>query len=270
MGFAENISFHMPEKKHTDAITNLKFLQNKINKNDYSFLSTEDIIQHCYPMRDMIIRFTPLISKQLNFYWNAHIDIMNKINQKEVNVSLETIDKNKIKQMGILSQLHTKTMKRFLTDTSNLSHLFALFYFHVLRVDTFEKSIKDPLKKLLEKYELNHLCDVESMFSIKHKIKTKNVKYTTDIRVVRNCLAHFKFEILDNQDEWKIYFKSGKDSEDYAYYNESFSKEQLVEFLNNSNILYQSQYMLTALLSAITYFKPFAKEPLLVHKLIAT
>lgn len=211
-GFAENILFHMPEKKYIDAITNLKFLQNRINKSNSFFLSTEDIIQYCYPMRDMIIQFTPLISKQLNFYWNAHVDMIEKINQEEINVILETIDKNKIKQMGILNQLHSKTMKQFLTDTSNLSHLFALFYFHVLRVDTFENSIKNPLKKLLEKYELNHLLDIESMFSIKHKVKTKNGKYTTDIRVVRNCLAHFKFEILDNQDEWKIYFKSGEDS----------------------------------------------------------
>lgn len=261
----------MPEKKHIDAIAKLEFLKNKINKSESSFLITDDIIEYCYPMRDMIIQFTPLISKQLNSYWNVYIDIMNEINQKGVYVHLESVNENEIKQMGILSKLHSKTMKQFLADTSNPSHLFALFYFHVLRVDTFENSIKEPLKKILAKNELDYLCDTENMFSIKYKVKRKNnKKYITDIRAVRNCLAHFKFQIVDDQDNWKIHFKMGENSSDSAYYDESFSKEQLVEFLNNSNILYQSQYMLVSLLSAITYFKPFAKESLRVHTRVVT
>ena len=164
----------MPENKYINAVTNLKFLQNKINKNDLSFLSTEDIIHYCYPMRDIIIQFTPMISKQLNSYWNVYIDIMNEINQKGVHVHLESVNENEIKQMGILSKLHSKIMKQFLADTSNPSYLFALFYFHVLRVDTFEKSIKEPLEQILAKNELNYLCDIENMFSIKYKVKRKN------------------------------------------------------------------------------------------------
>jgi len=158
-------------------------------------------------------------------------------------------------------------MESFIKDTQNQSNLFALFYFHVIRVDAFEDSIKNPLKKLLEKYELNQKYDVEEIFSVKQKVKRKDNRYITDIRAVRNFLAHFQFEILDNQDEWKIHFKSGDSPKDKIIFDETFSKEQLVEFLNNSNILYQSQFMLTLLLSGITHFKAFAKEPLLVHQL---
>lgn len=260
--FAENIVFRFPEKKYVDAISKLEFLKNKIHSSE---LIAEDIIKYCYPTRDMLIQFYPPISKQLSFYWNMHMDILEKINQGGVKVQLNTIDENKVIQMGTLNKLHVKTMEHFLTN-SNQSHLFALFYFHVLRVDTFENSIKQPLKKSLKKYQLNHLYDIESVFSIKHKVKTKNDEYITDIRAVRNCLAHFKFEILDNQNEWKIYFKSGEDINDRTIYHESFSKNQLIEFLNNSNMLYQGQFMLYLLLSAITHFKPFGKEPLLLHK----
>ena len=266
INFAENVLFHIPKKEHVDAITALKFLLNKILETNRPFLSTDDVMKYCYPMRDMLIQFTPLLSKQLTLYWTAYVDMMEQINQKESYVQLVPINPDNVKQMGILSKLHTKTMQKFLLDPSNQTNLFALFYFHVLRVDTFEKTIKTPLAKLLKTYEVKSY-DLEDIFSTKHKIKTKDGKYITDIRAIRNCLSHFKFEIFDNTDEWKIHFKSGDDVNDKIYYDELFSKEQFVEFLNNSNILYQSQFMLTSLLGSITYFKPFAIESLRIHKI---
>jgi hypothetical protein len=144
-------------------------------------------------------------------------------------------------------------------------------YLHVLRVNYFEENMKEKLEKNLKMHIPNNKYDLEEMFSIKNKIKKKRKDspnlFITDIRAVRNCLAHFLYKISIIDNDWYIHFKSGQSRKDSMYYDVVFSKNEFLNFLNDSNILYQCQHMLLCMLSAITYLKPWSKENLQIHKI---
>lgn len=258
----------MPEKQYLDSISKLEIIKNKIQKSDSS-LSTSNIVRYCYPMRDMIIGLKPTIKNQLHEYWNAYVDIAKEINKTKTDTSIDAINKGKSKQMEIINVLHHKTVEKIRDNQPETSHLYALFYFHVLKVDTFENPFKKPFLRLVKKYNLTDKYDVNSIFSIKNKVKTIKKKpndeeYITDIRAVRNCLAHFLYIIMEEEERF-IHFKSGDNVNDRMIYDVLFSRNELYNFLNDANIIYQSMHMLISLLSAITHFKPFAKESLQIH-----
>lgn len=267
--FLKNAIDELHNNDITLAIDKLEELKNKIEYSDHPFLTKDEIPYYCYPIRDCIITMKPTLTPQLVNYWNAHIDIIIEINRLKQNTVITSFDENKLEKMGIVSKLNAKTVAKIRDNPYEDSHLYALFYLHVLRVDYFEDAMKHLLQKNLEKYMINNKYDLDEMFSVKNKVKKKNNSnsFITDIRAVRNCLAHFLYEIIIIENDWFIHLKAGQFEKDSMCYDVIFSKKVFLNFLNDSNILYQCQHMLLSILSAITYLKPLSKEKLRVHKI---
>lgn len=212
----------------------------------------------------MIIKIKPTIKEQLGSLWNSFTYLNVEINKRAIPTSIVLFDFKKVDDMGTLSFWNTTTINKFVDEPKEQSHLLALFYCHVVRVDVFENVIKNGYEKLLEEYGLDKKFDPNRIFSINEiaKIKTKNgTKPITDVRAVRNCLAHKLYSVAESND-WQISFHSGQNANESTIYARVFTKNEFVDFLNDSNILFQSMLMLLHLFGAITYLKHFSDGPL--------
>ena len=117
------------------------------------------------------------------------------------------------------------------------------------------------MAKFVKEYDLNDKFDSNQIFSIVEPVKMmtkRGIINITDIRAVRNCLSHKLYSITQGN-EWEIKFNSANEK---TIYNKSFTKIEFVNFLNDSNLLYQIMIMLINLFSTITYL-----SKLTTHKL---
>ena len=262
--FAHNIYFETNERKCLDVIAKLQLIQNRIKSKEDFTITNDELAKFVLPIRDMFVEIKPTLREQLRDFWDSIAYVNASINRKKVFTRITMFEFEKLKNMANLSYLHSETVKKYVENPDEKSHLYALCYCHVTRVDVFEESIKPSYEELLLKHSLDQKYDSNKIFSIEKtaKMKTKGKKKSiTDIRAVRNCLAHYLYSI-NQENDWTITFKSGEKDDEFTIYSRTFSREEFVDFLNDSNILYQLMIMLMNILSAVTYLTHFAKEPL--------
>lgn len=219
-GFSNNIfNYDINRSDHLDVVTKLELLEKRLQSDDKYSISNNDLTKFLYPTRDMIINLKPSIKNQLKLFWNSFISITKEIEKRKVHTKISMFDYDRVDDMGTLNLMHVEALKKFIQKPTEKSHILALFYCHVVRVEVFENIIKLSYGNLLNKYELNNKFDLNQIFSIIKPAKMKSGKKLiniTDIRSVRNCLSHNLYSITQNN-EWKIKFNTkGKDEKPYT------------------------------------------------------
>jgi len=259
--FSNNIFSHdINRSDHLDAVSKLELLEKRLQNNEYQ-VSNDDLTNFLYPTRDMMICLKPRIKNQLRIFWNSFTHINAEINKRKIHTEISMFDYDRVDDMGTLNAIHVDVLEKFLQKPNEESHILALFYCHVVRVDIFEKIIKPSYENLLKEYGLDDKFDSNQIFSIIEPAKMKTKKGVidiTDIKAIRNCLSHKLYAIIQNN-EWRIEFNSthGK-----TIYNKSFTKIEFVDFLNDSNLLYQIMIMLMHVFSLITHLSKLTTNKL--------
>lgn len=259
---AYNINAEVHSKKRTEAISGLTFLQKQLTCTDFE-ITNEKLQKYLYPIVFDFIELVPRLRSQLVMLWNSFVSLTKEVNKKKENVLIDLFDYGKVNDMIKLTNQHNKSISKFKRMPNEESHLLALFYCHIVRVEVFENVIKNEYGQLLKDNHIDKLYNLNEIFSVEKSSSKKNrkgIEIITDVRAVRHCLAHNLYSIQQTDKDWAIVFDTG--TKDKTLYSKEFSKLEFVSFLNDSNLLYHLALMLMQLFSIITQLKNYANETL--------
>jgi len=233
-------------------ISDLQKLTQQIQNNTSEF-TWEDMEWIFKPIINNIIGWNKDIENQLYLFWDAHTEVTMISNQKkEIMRPTEKIDTDieKIAQAHKIYEDVFLESNRIKTDKL---HLYSLFYCHILNSESIGSALIEQFEKMLTQFSLNDDYDIQTIFSVRTKIPRGN-KFVTDVKAVRDALTHLKYEIIEDTNSWKIKFDNNEKGYNFI---KLFPKEEFIQFLKNSQYLYESQHALLWVIIASIYTKKF-------------
>jgi len=210
-----------------------------------------------------IISFRLDISSKLKEFWEAQIEIMDISEKKGIPYNPSKYAMNNKEQILSVNSIYTKSANRFAKNQSDEVLLYALFYSHILKIESIEYSFLSDFNETLKTFGLEKKYDAEEIFSVNGKVQRgweynkktkKKVKklWRTDGRAVRDCLGHNLFELDFSKNPWKIKFSSSKKGYEY---NQIFNKNSFITFMNNTDLIYRCSIMLLFTIFVLTLCK---------------
>lgn len=201
----------------------------------------------------IIIGWNDNIENQLYLFWDAHTKIIQRSN--ETKIPFKPIEQFTIKMEKII-QAHLIFENTFLESkkaSTEKLFLYSMFYFHIINTDSLGDALINQFKNLLKQFNLENQYDTETIFSVIRKNPRGN-EFDTDVRTIRNALAHLNYEIQYSKKSWLINFSMN----DHGYnFSKKFTEKEFIEFLKNSYYLYESQLALLWCLIALSQVREF-------------
>lgn len=244
INFGINVEKQLRNSGFLHPVAKIMELKERIEKTESRFLSRKEIDDYCIPMLNQLIVWNKQNQNQLEKFWKACMEIGNKSSEDQSDFLYnprEMFDEN-IKKIQSANSLFLYCHDKFQENSKEKSFIYALFYAHILKTETWEYSMKKQLDKLLAKFNLSRKYDSAEIFSSFAKIP-KGKGFRTDARAIRDSLAHYQYEI-DFSDTLKIKFHSSQDG--YSF-DKTFTKEEFLSYLQNTDNLYKSQLNLIRL-----------------------
>lgn len=249
--FAENINDELLRIDFLNAIIKLDELRERITKAKEPFLTNQDVVEYFKPIIDMLITFKPRLENQLSKFWNAQKDVAHQIYTCKNSTAYSPI-KEIDEKMGQVIVLYDYLLSKLLDNRKDTTLWYAMFYCQILLTESIGFSFQSQFDKHLINYHLTNY-DSNEIFSIDKKVKNRK-RFVTDARAIRICLAHYYYRI--DIEKSIIHFKGEKGLD----YDKIFSFDEFLNFINDQNILYRSQYMIVLILSTMSDMKLYVKS----------
>lgn len=225
-------------------LAKIEELKKQLENANSPFLSRDEIENYLKPILIQIQVWNPQNKKQLAKFWNAYMEIGNKANEDPDGFLYnprELVDEN-LKKIENVNHIFLYCHDKFQGNFKEQSFLYALFYAHILKTETLEYSMQEQLDYLLNKFKLSSKYDSNEIFSSFSKI-SKGKGFRTDARAIRDTLSHYQYDV-DFSDPIRIKFHNHQKG--YAF-DKSFTKDEFVSYLQNTDSLYKSQLNLLRL-----------------------
>lgn len=255
-----NVGFEYASKE-------LKILQQQIRDCSGPFLDESVADAYIQTPYGLVLNWQPIISEQLNQFNQAHIAIadFNVKNPGLIEYELLDICESRRKQIIRINEISNYIFSQIKSDPNNKSHIFAFFFNHILKTQETEYSFIDLIEKTLDKIKLHDTSmnfNVQAIFSVVSPILTKNNKYITDGRAIRDLLAHNQFELTFDNVTWKIHLKS---PENWNFtFDREFTAQGFIEFESLTDLLYKSTFIIVCLVMLNNILKNrFVRPPLI-------
>jgi hypothetical protein len=128
----------------------------------------------------------------------------------------------------------------------------AVFSAHIDRTEKIEYLIRKQLKDAINRYHLKNY-DIETICSVKQKVKKYNEElkrdeWRTDVRAIRDSIAHFQYNIRKIGNGFEIIF----DNDKMGYnFHETFSLKDFYRFFDLHTLLYKFQLYLLIIIELL-------------------
>ena len=236
-------------RKHID---DLEQIMTKIKNNDAKLTDINapeifsDIVR-------IIIAWNPKIEPQLYLFWEAYLDIIQKSNDIKISLRPLELFSERVEKLIQAQLIFEKIFIESKTISSDKLFYYSMFYFHTINTISLGDTLINQFKKLLDVFDLQNKYDIEAIFSTVSKIK-RGDKFETDVRAVRNALAHLNYKIKYLENYSVIKFSMT----DFGYnFHRSFTQKEFKEFVENSYYLYDSQLALLFTIIALGETRKF-------------
>jgi len=219
----------------------LRTIEAKVKRATTRCLSTFEIEQIDDFRRQLII-LIPDLMPQLKQFWNLYNDILGILKRKDSSGYapqwIISEFKSRIDAADLLSFDVVSSAK---SQTSNILSPMALLLIHVIRTESIEFPLQQQLQDAIKKFGLQSKYDISAMCSVHSKIH-RGSSSVTDVRAIRNAVAHGHFKVEMMHGDWVIEFN---DKDDHSYnFNQRFSREEFLEFFDRHTLLYKLQLAL--------------------------
>jgi hypothetical protein len=257
--FMEDMSDNFPKAVPFDWALLLRQLELKVSQSMSPCLGIYDIKQ-VEDLAIQLIHANPDTEKQLERFWSLYSQVFNilKSNQKQgyapqgiIDDQLDRIRKgDKLAENLILN-----------ADHSTFAFPLALLLAHIVRTETISNSIRKQLCDVIDKFEPLGLTgfskdDVEFMCSV-HLTYCKGKTVRSDVRVIRNSIAHALFSTRQIGKEYEIEFNNV----DFQYH-EVLSIKEIGKFFDLHTMLYKRQLTLFFIIELLPLLSThFLKKP---------
>ena len=244
--FMQNMNDNLPSKVPINWAIELQTLEERVSKASSPCLYETDVKQ-VWNLAQQLISANPDTIKQLTLFWNLYEDLkkilMTSPNSEgyapqwkldELRAKIENAD-------SLAERLVTEGMK-------NPSFVFstALLLAHVIRTESIEYPIFYQLEKTINNYKNLQKYDSALMCSVKYKVvkydeKLKHDVWKSDVRAIRDAIAHAHFSITNNGTDDVIEFNN---NEKGYHFQERFTLKEFHHFFDIHTVLYKFQMLL--------------------------
>ncbi len=239
-GFAHNLYEKRPDFHLNTAIMELDVLDQRLRGLSSPLRNQLEVDEHFAVVTQEIVNFSPAISTQLNEFWDAHLEIASLAESSDNAYGIMKYADDNQKKILDIDKRYTNVTNRVNKDPNDEITIYGLFYLHILKTEVIEYAYIEQFKELLRDFNLSKRYDAEEIFSATSKI-SKGKVWKTEARAMRDCITHNKYELQIDDSSWNILFDNQEDGYNYV---KTFSRNEFLQFENETDLLYRSTLML--------------------------
>jgi hypothetical protein len=251
----ESIHNRFPDLELLDCIIELSVLSELTKKAEKPIFTHNKITKIINVALQYVVEWNPDLKKQLTMFLRAPLEI-GKISHTDPNLPPYAPLKYAEKDFERLRDAHNdyvNVIKKIDTPAINEVQLRAILLGYISKMETIGHAFEKQFEELLGSFELSSKYDVTEIFSINKKI-SRNTIYVTDSKAIRDSLSHGRYKIISLPNSWEIHFNNNKDGYNF---NEKYSYDEFIRFLDNNHKLYISQLVILMLIAANSYLKKY-------------
>lgn len=236
-------------------IIDLSVFNERIKKAEIPIFTDKEISDIIGSAIGIIATWNPVLVKQLSKFLEAHLEI-GKISGSDPSLPPYAPLKYAEADFNRLVNAHNEyvdLIKNFNTPQITETQLKALLLGYMAKMETVGYAFEKQFSELIQTYSLQQKYDVEEIFSINNKVQ-RNTIFETDSKAIRDSISHYRYQIIPLANSWEIRFSNNKDGYNY---NQNFSYNDFIKFLDNNHKLYISQLLIVMLIGASSYLKKY-------------
>ena len=261
-----NETFHY--KVPLDWAILLRTLEMRVSQSSSPCLHEKDV-QLLIELAKKLVQANPDISRQLEQFWNLYTKVFTILvaNPQLAPYAPEGIlidNWAQIKDADSLAENLVSEFNRSATRTATYASIMATFATHIDRTERIEHFIVKQLDDAVKKFNLTNY-DIYAICSVRHKVERYNKKmkmceWTTDVRAIRNSIAHSMYNVCKVGEDFEISFDNDKGG---YHFHEVFSQKDFSKFFDLYTILYKFQLFLLLIIELLPILRShFLKKPL--------
>ncbi|MCW4023341.1 MAG: hypothetical protein NWF02_09305 [Candidatus Bathyarchaeota archaeon] len=232
----------------------MKTFKMRLNKASSPCLFNKDV-QTIFELAQQLINVNPDIAHQLTLFWNLYDTAFAilKSNPKITEYSPSGIINDNLTRIKNADLLAEKLVSEVKSTPSTVAFPLAFLLAHVVRAETISyaiwKQLNDVVEKFeklgLKKYDVELICSVQNTVT-KYNKRTKRNELRSDVKAIRDSIAHGHFSFRKNTGGYEIEFDNGE----YPFHR-LFSKKDFEKFFDSYTLLYKFQLTLLNLIELL-------------------
>lgn len=236
----------------------LEELEDRIRGKSNVLKTNAEVDAHFTPAINITINHFQDIKNNLQKFWNAHMDALeDSHNSGRQYNAMKYAMENKEKILEVDSR-YREVVEQYKKNQDDKTTIYALFYVHILKTETLEHAFIKQFKEILSNFNIINNYDPEEIFSATQKY-TKSNGWRTDARAIRDCLGHNLFKLDFNGRQFnKISFTATRQGLEFQ---EIFTRNEFIQFLNNTDLLYRGTMQLLFIITGLVLIKQHLLQP---------
>lgn len=199
-----------------------------------------------------LIGSTSDLNFQLSQFWNLLHDVLMKLSsiKSSPGYALQGEIDRVISRIESVDMLAEKIVLAARSQVSNVLSPAAFLLAHIIRTETIDAcmhALRKQLNDAVQKHGLEGKYDVEVICSVQSKVK-KGADWRSDVRAIRDAVAHGHFKIRLVKNGWAIDFDNNEGG--YSFHK-SFSRKEFTKFFDLHTLLYKLQLHLLIILDLL-------------------
>ncbi|MGD0451478.1 MAG: hypothetical protein ABSA79_10555 [Candidatus Bathyarchaeia archaeon] len=256
--FFENLNSQFPGNGLLDIAINLRFLETKLSQStDRCFDDNEfrqlDIVSRA------LIEFRPFMQPKLRAIWDLYNnEIFPLMRTKNKSYDLQQFINSEMERISQVDDLSNRSIPALQNNRSSILSALSLLLLTVIRFESIQDTIETQLRQTLidfnlrERYDIAEICSVES--KVERRTRSGQVDWETDVKAIRNAVAHCRFIISQQGHSWVIVFNNNQEGSNF---NRTYSQEDFENFFDRHSLLYKFQLHLWMLLELLPLFATY-------------
>jgi hypothetical protein len=243
---AESLDSQFPGRGFIDSAIKLNLLQLKVEKASKRCI-TDTEFNEVQKFGLQLISFDERLVQKLRDMWLLYYDVFSFMRKEMKPYDLQGIIHELVERInetdGIANNVILAARKQPHTILSPIS----LLLIHIIRTETIEHIMIRQFDNAVEKFSLAGKYDIMEMCSVTHKVQKGN-RWVTDVRALRDAIAHGHFHIETVNNDWSITFENIE----FGYnFKKTYREKEFERFFDAHSMLYAFQIHLLMVLELL-------------------
>jgi len=192
-----------PDLKNQKMIDELKKLEHDIANATEPFLTYEETLEKQNKIFPLILDWNPDIEDQSSKFYNSLVE-MARLTAKSNHLKSSYDPFKSLKQreakFNLARDVVTNIQNSVNVFKPSVIEVYAMFYGIITTTHVVYHSIFTQYKESLELFELDEKYDADFIFSVSTNYKNREDEIRSDLRDIRNSIAHFNFKLKESED----------------------------------------------------------------------
>lgn len=192
-----------PDLKDQEMVDELKKLEHDIANATKPFLTYEETLKLQKKIFPLILDWNPDTEEQSRQFYNSLVEMARLTGKSEsLKASYDPFKvlKEKVEKFDLARDVVTNIQNSVNVFKPSTIEVYAMFYGLITTTHVVYHSIFTQYRKSLELFELEKKYDADFIFSVSTNYKNREDEIRSDLRDIRNSIAHFNFKLQDSKD----------------------------------------------------------------------